>query len=140
MLLLVIEKAIDGDGNEYYFNTLTNTSSWTKPSVLANVNPMTPRRRKQRALAQKRRDAGLYKSASMLAPAEAATMIQSWYRGRRAISRLREVLTGYIAKAHDAEGNLYYINLDTNEATWEKPTLLRDMSDSKLASFKDNMW
>jgi hypothetical protein len=137
MLLCGWEKATDEEGFEFYFNPKLGTSSWTKPKLLGSADVLTPRSRQQKELAEHRKAAGLFKRAADMTEEDAALLLQNRFRGSRARQKVRNKLVGDTIKARDESGAVYYINRRTNHTSWEKPVLLRDVSESLLLSFRD---
>jgi len=137
ILLCFWERATDDDGNTFFFNVASKRSSWTPPAVLGDGSDiMTPRSRAQKLLARQRKDRGVFKFAGNMSKVDAATLIQRNFRAVKARAQFRQLMLQSVARAFDDEGNMFFVNLITNEASWEKPALLHDVSCSMINILK----
>ncbi|GBG34665.1 Hypothetical Protein FCC1311_108872, partial [Hondaea fermentalgiana] len=129
------EKHVDPDSGEAYFlNTVTNETSWQAPVLLDKV--LTPRARARKAALEAKKARGDFRSAKDMTEQEAASVVQRIFRANRARERVRQLLQGIIVRARDPDGYMYYVNTQTMEASYVKPTLLRKLTDSKLGSYR----
>jgi len=111
----------------YYYNTLTNTSSWKRPPLINRKREYllhTPRSHKKKFAE---------KQATMMAlipvsPEQvAARKLQGFARIWKAKKRARQkIKKQYVKVWDDEQGLYYYFNRQTSEASWEKPKLLGD--------------
>ena len=94
----IFEKVFDKDSGKYfYFNTMTSTSHWEKPRLMKYHQEI-----------------------------DAATRIQSLWRGSLARSKFSAVVENIYEKSFDnTSGKYFYFNKLTNTSRWDRPEYLR---------------
>lgn len=121
-----VEQVFDeSSGCTFYFNRVTNESSWVKPKLLGdNDDFLTPRGRRRLQLQEEKRTRGALKSSEDMSEDGAARFIQSMYRSRKARHYLQDLLAKVYIKSYDEDGNCYFFNERSGESSWTKPALL----------------
>lgn len=124
----VYERIYDPDqGMYYYHNTRTKETMWEKPLLLrgANSDVFTPRTRQKKLQSLiSAINAPASRKPHEWTEVEAATRLQGLYRAKKAKEELNSRLAQRFRQAVDpSSGQVYYVNLLTQEVSWEPPAL-----------------
>ena len=126
-IIIKEQKGLHGEQQHNILLLFLTLSFRTRPKILEGFTLLTPQSRNRRGVVNEKLTEGRFKFASQLTPEEAAKMVQSAFRTKRIRVRFKQVLlASYREIFNQATGDRYYINLVTNETTWEKPRLIRN--------------
>ncbi|OWZ18721.1 hypothetical protein PHMEG_0007150 [Phytophthora megakarya] len=122
----VYERIYDPEQDMYYYhNTRSKETTWEKPLLLrgAESDVFTPRSRQKKM--HTLMSAVNRTPSRELTEVEAATRLQGLYRAKKAKDELGARLMQRFKQAVDpSSGQVYYVNLLTEEVSWDPPALL----------------
>lgn len=118
----------------YYHNTHTKQVKWEKPRWVDDADLLTPRTRQQQLQEEQQLQSELKKQSKLealrgeMTPARAATMLQRTYRRKKGFENLLRLCREVYERIYDPSQHAYYYhNTRTQQTTWEKPALLRNV-------------
>jgi hypothetical protein len=124
----VYERIYDTEqGMYYYHNTRTKETTWEKPLLLrgAESDVFTPRTRQKKLKSlMSAMDGTSSRKSHQWTEEEAAIRLQGLYRAKKAREELGVRLVQRFKQAVDpGSGQVYYVNLLTQEVSWDPPAL-----------------